>query len=80
MNNLLQYMGYTGTVEYSAEDNILHGRVIGIRGLLSYEGDSVATLRNDFEEAVDFYLSTCKERDNELIATKDAYDKDLKAV
>ena len=32
--NVLEYKGYTGTVEFSAEDNILFGKVIGIEGLI----------------------------------------------
>lgn len=55
----LEYKGYYGTVEYSAKDNVLFGRVIGINGLISYEGDSVQSLKADFEEAVDDYLQTC---------------------
>ena len=59
MNDLLEYKGYSGTIEYSAADNILHGRVLGIRSLLSYEGDSLNSLRNDFENMIEDYLQTC---------------------
>ncbi len=58
--NVLEYKGYYGTVEYSAKDNILFGKVIGVNGLISYEGDSVQNLKADFEEAVDAYLDMCK--------------------
>jgi predicted HicB family RNase H-like nuclease len=58
----MEYKGYCGTVEYSAEDNVLHGKVLGIRSLLSYEGDSVQNLKKDFELAVDDYLKTCVEK------------------
>lgn len=59
MNNLLEYKDYYGTVEYSSEDKILYGKVIGINGLISYEGDSIESLQADFEEAVDDYLEMC---------------------
>jgi predicted HicB family RNase H-like nuclease len=59
MNNLLEYKGYCGTVEFSATDKILYGKVLGINGLLSYEGDSVQTLKEDFEAAIDDYLEAC---------------------
>lgn len=62
MSNFMEYKDYFGTVEYSAEDNILYGKVIGINGLISYEGDSIQTLKADFEEAVDDYLEMCKEQ------------------
>jgi predicted HicB family RNase H-like nuclease len=61
MKNSLEYKGYYGTVEYSSEDNILFGKVIGINSLISYEGSSVDELKADFEEAVDDYLETCSE-------------------
>ena len=63
MSGVLEYKGYCGTVEYSAVDNVLHGKVLGIRGLISYEGDSVQCLRRDFENAVDDYLEMCAESD-----------------
>lgn len=62
MMNLLEYKGYSGTVNYSAEDDILFGNVVGINGLISYEGDSVQALKKSFEEAVDDYLEICNEK------------------
>lgn len=59
--NVMEYKGYTGTVEFSAENNILFGKVTGINGLVSYEGESVSELCKDFESAVDDYLEMCKE-------------------
>lgn len=61
MNNLLEYKGYYGTVEFSASDNILFGKVLGVNSLISYEGESVESLREDFEAAVDDYLDLCTE-------------------
>ena len=62
MSNLLSYKNYNGTVEYSKEDNCLFGKVIGIRSLLSYEGDSVKELERDFQNVIDEYLDDCKGR------------------
>ena len=61
MNNILEYKGYNGTVEYSAEDSVLFGKVIGIKSLMSYEGQSVEELKADFEGAVDDYIKYCEE-------------------
>ncbi len=63
MSNLLSYKNYNGTVEYSKEDNCLFGKVIGIKSLLSYEGDSVKELEQDFQNVIDEYLKDCEERD-----------------
>lgn len=65
MSNLLSYKNYNGTVEYSREDNCLFGKVVGIKSLLSYEGESVQELEQDFRNVIDEYLSDCKNRDVE---------------
>ena len=62
MNNLLEHKGYYGTVEYSAADKVLFGKVLGINGLISYEGDSIQSLKGDFEGAIDDYLEMCAEK------------------
>ena len=65
MSGVLEYKGYCGTVEYSKTDNILHGKVLGINGLISYEGDSIQSLQQDFEDALDDYLEMCAENGTE---------------
>ena len=60
MNNFIEHKGYVGTVEYSSEDNILFGQVIGIRGLISYEGNSIEELKADFAVAINDYLIECE--------------------
>lgn len=62
----LKYKGYTGSVEYSEEDNCLFGKVLGMGGnRITYEGTSIEELKADFEGAVDFYLECCKQRGEE---------------
>jgi predicted HicB family RNase H-like nuclease len=56
----LEYKGYTGTIEYSKEDGLLHGKVLGIRGLISYEGNTGKELEADFIAAIDSYIADCK--------------------
>jgi len=52
--------GYVGSIEYSSEDSLLYGKVLGIRGLISYEGETGKSLEEDFKEAVDTYLADCE--------------------
>ena len=61
MKNNLSYKGYYGSVEYSGEDNIFHGKIIGINDHITYEGDSVHTLQKDFITAIEEYIKTCTE-------------------
>jgi len=61
VNNIMQYKGYVGSVEFSENDGVLFGKVQGIRSLISYEGTTVQELLNDFHGAVDDYLASCEE-------------------
>ena len=59
--DFLEYKGYKGSVEYSLQDDCLHGKVQGIRKtLILYEGLSLEELRRDFQEGVDSYLEACR--------------------
>ena len=65
MNNTMEYKGYVGSVEFSETDNVLFGKVQGIRSLISYEGTTVSELVEDFHGAVDDYLAACSEEGTE---------------
>lgn len=56
MNNTMEYKGYIGSVEFSEEDVIFYGKVMGIRSLISYEGENARELVEGFHEAVDDYI------------------------
>lgn len=62
MKNTMEYQGYVGTVEFSEEDRVFFGKVLGIRSLLSYEGTTGEELINDFHGVIDNYLAMCKEK------------------
>lgn len=56
----MEYRGYTGTIHYSDEDGVFFGRVLGIRSMVSYEGETIAELFADFKAAVDDYYDICE--------------------
>lgn len=60
--NTMTYKGYTARVEYDERDNLFVGRILGIRSILSFHGETVAELRSNLELAVDDYLADCKEQ------------------
>ena len=62
MSNLLSYKNFNGTVEYSKDDECLYGKVVGIKSLLLYEGNSIQELEQAFKSTVDEYLKDCAER------------------
>ena len=59
MNNTIEYKGYVGSVEFSEEDGLFFGKVMGIRAMISYEGRDAKELISDFHGAVDDYLVMC---------------------
>ena len=60
MNNTMEYKGYVGSVEFSEEDGLFYGKVLGIRALISYEGTTAHELDDDFHGAVEDYLALCE--------------------
>ena len=61
MSDFMEYKGYQGSVEYSAEDNIHYGKVQFIKSLLMYEGETLDELKEMFHQVIDEYLQFCKE-------------------
>ncbi len=62
MKDFMEYKGYIGSVRFSAEDEVFHGKLQGIRDLVTYEATDVNRLKQNFAEAVEDYLDTCKKR------------------
>src|SRR3990172_8379054 len=65
MKDILTYKGYIGSVHFSAEDEVFHGRIEGIDDLVTFEGKSVDELKEAFHGEVDDYLALCRKIDKE---------------
>ncbi|GGC87237.1 type II toxin-antitoxin system HicB family antitoxin [Halopseudomonas salina] len=57
---VLEHKGFQGSVDFSIEDGIVHGKILHIADMITYDADSVPELVKAFEEAVDDYLETCE--------------------
>jgi predicted HicB family RNase H-like nuclease len=57
--NEMTYRGYTACIDFDDRDQIFWGKVIGIQDSITFEGDTVAKLTEDFHAAIDFYLEDC---------------------
>ncbi|MEA4923115.1 MAG: toxin-antitoxin system HicB family antitoxin [Eubacteriaceae bacterium] len=62
-NNLLEYKKYYGTVEYSAEDDCLTGKIVNVDDLVMYSGDSLDELKKAFQEMVDGEIADQKKKE-----------------
>ena len=60
--NYLHYRDYVGSIEFSEEDAVFYGKVVGLKSLISFEGDSVNSITEDFHNAVDEYLAFCTQK------------------
>lgn len=59
---MMKYKGYIGHVEYDDEAKIFHGEVVGLKDIITFQGDSVQELEQAFKDSVNDYLAWCKER------------------
>jgi predicted HicB family RNase H-like nuclease len=60
MNNTISYKGFTARIEFSADDNVFFGRVLGIPEIVSFHAENVADLKKEMSGMIDFYLESCQ--------------------
>lgn len=60
--NYLEYKGFRGNIDHDLEDGILYGKILGIKGAVLYQGETLADLEADFKGAVDDYIEHFEER------------------
>ncbi len=60
MNNILEYRGFKAKIEFSADDNVFFGHLIGIEDVVSFHGETVRELKKSFKESVDFHVEVCE--------------------
>ena len=59
--NSMTYKGYFAKINFDERDNIFWGKVIGIKDSITFEGETVKQLTEDFYNAIDHYLLDCKQ-------------------
>ena len=65
MSNTIEYNGYIGTIEHSQEDKCFFGKIDMINDLVTFEAQNATELEENFKNAVDEYILTCKELNRE---------------
>ena len=58
---MMNYKGYSGTVEYDDENRVFTGSVINVKTVITFHGNTVDELESEFRASVDDYLEWCKE-------------------
>lgn len=59
--NQLEYKGYIGSAEVDVTEGIVHGKLLFISDIVTYEASSISDISARFRKAVDDYLAMCKE-------------------
>jgi len=59
--NIIHYKGYTAAIEFDEKEEVFVGKVLGIKSVLLFEGESAKALKQDLQEVVDEYLAGCEE-------------------
>ena len=62
---MIRYKGYIGKVAFDADARLFHGEVVGIRDVVTFQGQSVTELEAAFKASVDDYLAFCRDRGEE---------------
>ena len=57
----MTYKGYSARAEYSAEDGVFFGRLLGINDMVNFESENAEGLEEEIHKAVYDYLMFCSE-------------------
>src|SRR5437868_3810759 len=60
MTSFFKYKEYIGSIDANIEKLYLHGKILFIDDLVTYEAENLSELKTSFQEAVDDYLFTCQ--------------------
>ena len=66
MNNTLNYKGFTAKIEFSADDNVFFGRLLGMKDIVGFHGETVEELKDSMRQSVDFYIQTCEKEGKKM--------------
>ncbi|WIV25630.1 type II toxin-antitoxin system HicB family antitoxin [Pseudomonas sp. M2(2023)] len=59
-NKTLEYKGFQGSIDFDVQAYVMHGKILHINDLVTYEAENLKELEAAFKEAVDDYLETCE--------------------
>jgi len=58
----MKHRNYSAVIDYDEENRILHGRVIGIKDVINFYGNTPEELEAEFKNSIRDYLAFCKEQ------------------
>lgn len=61
-DKVMNHLGYQGSISVSIEDGVIHGSILHINDLVTYEAETPDKLVIAFREAVEDYLEYCEKK------------------
>lgn len=59
---MMTHKGYSGVAEIAYDTGMIYGRVVGLRDVITFQGETVAEAQQTFRDSVDNYLEFCASR------------------
>jgi predicted HicB family RNase H-like nuclease len=57
------YKGYSAKISIDEDQGVLHGEVLGINDVVTFQAANVGDIVKEFHNSVDDYLDFCRQRD-----------------
>lgn len=57
---LTKYKGFTARIEFSTDDNVFVGRVLDIRDIIGFHGETIDEAIQAFHGMIDFHIEVCE--------------------
>lgn len=57
---MMNYKGYVGCFEFDEKTTLFLGRISNIQDLITFQGKSIETTQQSFQDAVNEYIDWCK--------------------
>jgi predicted HicB family RNase H-like nuclease len=63
--NTMTYKGHEAVVSYDEDAELFHGEVVNTRDVITFQGGSVADLKQALADSIEDYLDFCRSRGEE---------------
>ena len=63
---MIDYKGYIGWFKFDEKTNFFQGRVSNVQSLITFQGKSVETTKQAFQDAINEYIDWCKKHGKEI--------------
>jgi predicted HicB family RNase H-like nuclease len=59
------YKGYTAESKQDLQRRVLHGRVLHIKDVIAFEGETLEQAEQEFYQSIEDYLNFCEKLDHQ---------------